>query len=121
MTPLEINIEERFVAYVTKRGMWCPKTIVLGRRGFPDRTLFLPDGRVFFIEFKRYRKRPRATQNVLHKKLKGFGHAVQVFDTYDAAVGWFHAVVEAGALPDRRRQVAATAREQRVVRRPRHA
>lgn len=49
----EEKIEKEFVAECKKRNILQCKFEVDGFRGAPDRMVFLPDGMVFFIEFKR--------------------------------------------------------------------
>ena len=49
----EQKTEERCVARVKSLGGLALKLALLGLRGFPDRTILLPGGRIFFVEFKR--------------------------------------------------------------------
>ena len=48
----ESAIERSFSAWCEQRGWLCLKLRWLVGRGFPDRTVLLPGGRVVFIEFK---------------------------------------------------------------------
>ena len=50
---LESALELRCVAKVEAIGGKALKLKLEGVRGFPDRTVLLPDGRCFFVEFKR--------------------------------------------------------------------
>ncbi len=50
---LEVDIEKEFVSYASSKGCLPLKLILLNRRGWPDRTILCPRGRVLFIEFKR--------------------------------------------------------------------
>jgi Holliday junction resolvase len=49
----EAAIELELVRRVRERGGACEKVTVLGRRGFFDRLVVLPGGRVIFVECKR--------------------------------------------------------------------
>ena len=51
----EYSVEEELVRRVRALGGVCEKTVVLGRRGFFDRIVVLPGGRVLFCECKRPR------------------------------------------------------------------
>jgi len=51
--PLESAIETELVMRVRAAGGIAEKTTVIGRRGFFDRVIVLPGGRVIFCELKR--------------------------------------------------------------------
>jgi hypothetical protein len=53
--PLESAVETELVMRVRAAGGIAEKVQVLGRRGFFDRLVLLPDGRVIFVECKRPR------------------------------------------------------------------
>ena len=48
-------IEAELIARVTMAGGMCIKIAAIGRRGFFDRVVVLPKGRVIFVELKRPR------------------------------------------------------------------
>lgn len=50
---LESALEDRCAAKVEALGGVALKLVILGQRGFPDRTLLMPGGHVWFAEFKR--------------------------------------------------------------------
>ncbi len=50
---LETKLELRCVAKVEALGGQALKLVLLGLKGWPDRTCILPGGRIFFIEVKR--------------------------------------------------------------------
>lgn len=50
---LESEIENQIVRYVKSLGGRCEKLVLASKRGFPDRTCFLPNGKVIFIEVKK--------------------------------------------------------------------
>ncbi len=71
---LEVNTEDKFRDYAKTQGCLALKLALLGLRGFPDRTIVCPGGRIFFIEFKRTSKEKLSTnQEKWKRKLEGFG------------------------------------------------
>lgn len=53
MPKLETEEETEFVSYAAKRGCYAFKLILLGLKGWPDRTVIMPGARIAFFEFKR--------------------------------------------------------------------
>ena len=51
--PLEKDIEKECCAHARSLGIAALKLALIGLRGFPDRTLLVPQGKVIFVEFKR--------------------------------------------------------------------
>lgn len=75
---LETAIEDRCVAKVQALGGMALKLAIPGVRGFPDRSVLLPDRRVFFLETKRLKTgRVSAQQHRWRALLDRLG-----FDTY---------------------------------------
>ncbi len=62
---LEKAIEAELMTRVKALGGRCDKVGALGRRGFFDRIVVLPGGRVIFVEVKR----PRGGNHALHQQL----------------------------------------------------
>jgi hypothetical protein len=60
----EAEIERLLVERVEALGGLCLKATVLGRRGFPDRIVCLPGGRVAFVELKK----PRGSRVSVHQR-----------------------------------------------------
>jgi hypothetical protein len=60
----ESEIERRLFERVEALGGICVKCTVLGRRGFPDRIVILPGGRVHFVELKK----PRGSRMSIHQQ-----------------------------------------------------
>lgn len=56
MAEKEGTIEHRIKKYVEGLGGRCEKLVLASEMGFPDRTIFLRDGRILFIEIKRPEK-----------------------------------------------------------------
>ena len=76
----EASIENEFVERAKRSGCKALKLVYLHGRGFPDRTVICPNGRVFFIEFKRKNKKQSANQKSVQKMLEGFGFEYYVCD-----------------------------------------
>ena len=53
MAVKESAVEQELVERVNRLGGLCIKTAALGSRGFFDRTVVLPGGKVVFVELKR--------------------------------------------------------------------
>ena len=76
----ESEIENKFVTYATSKGCRAMKLVMLNGRGFPDRTVFCPGGRKFFVEFKIKNKKLSKTQKTIHRILVGLGFTYYVCD-----------------------------------------
>ena len=81
----EDYIESKFCKYAKSRKCQALKLIYLNKKGFPDRTVVCPGGRVFFIEFKRSGKKQSKPQELTQKLLEGFGFEYYVCDEIDQA------------------------------------
>ena len=81
----ETSIENEFVEYAKRNGCKALKLVYLHGRGFPDRTVICPEGRVFFIEFKRKNKKQSANQKSVQKMLESFGFEYYVCDVMGQA------------------------------------
>ena len=57
-----------------------PKIIYTGLAGMPDRMVFLPGGRMGFVEVKAPGKVPRPLQEARHRMLQRLGFQVYVLD-----------------------------------------
>lgn len=70
------------MAKVEARGGVALKLVLLGLMGFPDRTIMLPGGKVFWCEFKRAAVgRVSRQQSFWTMTLTGLGFRVYVVDT----------------------------------------
>jgi hypothetical protein len=77
--PLESAIETELVMRVKAAGGVAEKVTVLGRRGFFDRLVLLPGGRVVFVECKRPKTgRMSAHQIERHRVYKARGAVVAI-------------------------------------------
>ncbi len=78
---LEKMIEMYLVRYVKRKGGLAIKMNPAGMVGIPDRQVFLPGGKTFFVELKAPGQKPRAAQLGWHHKLRGLGFRVYVLDS----------------------------------------
>lgn len=69
----ETRIEQAFVRWCRERSIPCLKLKAEGVVGFPDRSVFLPNGRIVFIEFK-------TPTGVLSEHQKRFADAMAKLD-----------------------------------------
>lgn len=83
----EADIEQAFCKYAKGKGCQALKLVILRKKGFPDRTVFCPKGRVLFIEFKRIGKKPSPAQIIMKKLLESLGFEYHVCDRIGQAEG----------------------------------
>jgi hypothetical protein len=80
----ESQIEQRFTELCRLRGWQCLKLNLIGRRGWPDRMVLVPEqparyglpaqrATIVFVELKRIGERPRPLQRAVHQWLKSGG------------------------------------------------
>lgn len=74
---LEKQIEAKVCDYAKERGLLVYKFTSPNRMAVPDRMFVRPDGKIFFIEFKREGQKPTPAQYREHERLRG--HGVLVF------------------------------------------
>ena len=82
---LEKQIEAKVCDYAKERGLLVYKFTSPARMAVPDRMFVRPDGKIFFIEFKREGQKPTPAQDREHERLRG--HGVQVFVVDDVKTG----------------------------------
>ena len=76
----ESDIEAKFVKYATSRNCKAFKLLMIRGRGFPDRTVLCPGGKVLFIEFKAKNKKLTQTQKGIRLVLTKMGFKYYVCD-----------------------------------------
>lgn len=87
---LESTIEKHFCKRVAELGGLSPKTRLIGRRGFFDRMVVLPGGRVFFVELKRPAKsRTYEQQKTIHEEYRALGANVLLLYTIEQVDEWY--------------------------------
>ena len=82
---LEKQIEASVCDYAKNCGLLVYKFTSPNRMAVPDRMFVRPDGKIFFIEFKREGQKPTPAQDREHERLRG--HGVQVFVVDDVKIG----------------------------------
>lgn len=83
----EVDTETEFCEYAKSKGCEALKLILLNKRGFPDRTVLCPGGKIFFIEFKRATKgRLRTNQSKVRKMLDRLGFDYYICDNLKEAI-----------------------------------
>lgn len=80
---MEKKIEKYLVTCVEQAGGLCVKFPPLFFRGFPDRIVLLPGGRLTFVETKAEGRKPTFVQTKVHNKLRALGFNVEVIDSND--------------------------------------
>jgi len=83
MTVREAVIERYLVRAVQARGGLALKVEWIGRRGAPDRVVFLPGGVIVFVEVKAPGRTAKPHQVREHERMRALGVHVEVVDTKD--------------------------------------
>ena len=81
----EVDIEDTFIKYAKNNKCKALKLIFLNKKGFPDRTVLCPGGRIMFIEFKRAGKKQTPSQKVVQTLLESFGFEYHTCDAIGQA------------------------------------
>lgn len=77
----ESAVEDHLVLIAKRIGALIRKVQWPGRRGAPDRVVFLPNGLIFWIELKRPGKDAEEHQAREHGRMRDMGQFVEVLDT----------------------------------------
>lgn len=86
---LERKIENRLCEQAKRAGGLAIKWVAPAFSGVPDRIVFLPGGRVMFVELKAPGELPSPLQSRVHKMLTELGADVRVVDSMEAADALF--------------------------------
>lgn len=78
----ESKVEKRCRDYAMGRGWWVSKFTAPGKNAVPDR-LFIRNGVVLFVEFKRPTKEPTKQQLHRHKEMREHGANVIWTDNFE--------------------------------------
>lgn len=76
----EAQIENHLIHRIAELGGECRKVSWPGRRGAPDRAVFLP-GRLVWVELKAPGKKAQSHQRREHQRLRALGQTVLVIDS----------------------------------------
>ena len=82
---LEKQIEAKVCDYAKERGLLVYKFTSPARAAVPDRLFVLPNGKIFFCEFKRGGQKPTQAQEREHHRLRQ--HKVVVYVIDDVVAG----------------------------------
>lgn len=93
---LEKQIEAKVCDYAKERGMAVYKFTSPNRMAVPDR-MFIYNGRVFFIEFKRGGQKPTPAQEREHHRLRQHKVPVFVVDNVDEGMAMVDTMVMGAA------------------------
>lgn len=95
--PQERFIERKVTDYAVKKLGWLSRKLQwIGRHGAPDR-VFIRLGKLIFIEFKQFKKKPTEHQALEHERLRGAGMDVYVIDSIEAGIELFDRLTAAQA------------------------
>ena len=86
---LERTIERRLVEKAKDAGGLAMKWVSPAFAGVPDRIVFLPGGRIIFIELKAPGKTLAPLQERVHKMLASLGADVRTIDSPEGVDGMF--------------------------------
>ena len=79
----EERIEKEFVKQCAAIGIQSMKLKRIGKKGYPDQTVFLPRAQLLLIEFKRVGGTTDYHQDLCHAELREKGFRVIVADTWE--------------------------------------
>jgi hypothetical protein len=86
---LEKKIEQRLVNKARQAGGLAIKWVAPAMSGVPDRIVFLPGGKIVFVELKAPGKSPTPLQQRVHGMLTALGADVRVVDSVGAVDAMF--------------------------------
>lgn len=77
-------LERNLTDTIKDGGGLCLKLLSPFVTGFPDRTILLPGGRIYFAEIKTTGKKPDKRQEFMHRLLRGLGFTVFLIDSKES-------------------------------------
>ena len=93
----ESDIEKILTTEIRKIGGRTYKWISPGNSGVPDRIVFLPGGRVYFVELKTDTGKVSAQQKIQINRIQSLGQDVRVVRGIRGLVDFFYAI-DQGAI-----------------------
>lgn len=91
---LEKDIEKKICDYARNRGLLAYKFTSPARAAVPDRLFILPNGKMFFCEFKRGGQKPTEAQTREHDRLRKHKVLVFVIDNIDGGYSMIDSMLE---------------------------
>ena len=91
----EAKVERRLRDEVKKRGGIAVKFVSPGYRGWPDRLVLMPPGRVYFVELKAPGKKPNPQQIRRKQQLQALGFHAVVLDSVASVDAWIEEYIDA--------------------------
>ena len=76
----EKTLEANLYSMVKQIGGHALKFTSFSEIGFPDRIVLMPKGKIYWVELKSEREKPRLIQRLRHEELQGLGFQVFVID-----------------------------------------
>lgn len=89
---LESTVEACLVKEVKRVNGVALKLVCLSVTGMPDRTVLMPDGKIYFVELKAPGRKTFRRQNVMHRMLTRFGFRVYILDTKEKIRGFINEI-----------------------------
>lgn len=80
---MEAKLEAKLKRKIEALGGQCFKWVSPGKKGIPDRIIFLPGGKMFLVETKWGKNGLSPQQRLIHKILWGLGIQVHIIATED--------------------------------------
>ena len=93
----ESDIEKILTTEIRKIGGRTYKWVSPGNSGVPDRIVFLPGGRVYFVELKTDTGKVSAQQKIQINRIQSLGQDVRVVKGIRGLVDFFYAI-DQGAI-----------------------
>jgi hypothetical protein len=94
--PVEKEIEKKVCKYAESKGILQYKFVSPAHRGVPDRVFIMPNGSVFFIEFKRLGEKPTPGQLREHERMRKNDALVWIIDNIEDGKSLIDDLVNAG-------------------------
>lgn len=88
----ESELERILVDEIRKAGGKAYKWVSPGNDGVPDRIVFLPEGRIYWIELKTDRGKVSAQQAIQQKRLKELGQDARVVRGIWGLISFFRSI-----------------------------
>lgn len=88
-------LEKNLKDCITESGGLCLKLLSPWFTGFPDRTILMSGGRIYFAEIKTTGKKPNARQPFVHGLLRKLGFIVFIIDSKETLQAALHEIQSA--------------------------